>query len=264
MSLSEDAIGRAVDKYRSGWRIVDIAADLGIGKRRVRAALVAAGEPIKARGFGALSTERRREMSALGGKAVPAERRPYARSADLARSSGSIGGMVKNHGVAHEGHHQSSMAEHRIWRGMILRCRDPSATGYHRYGGRGIRVCDRWLEFNNFFADMGSRPPGRSLDRVNNDGDYEPGNCRWATNSQQANNRSDTRYIEAFGERLTAAAWASRYGIAAPLIRSRLRYDWSPEEAVSLPVHQRGDTRKVHETRPALLAAQNERLRIGI
>lgn len=71
------------------------------------------------------------------------------------------------------------------WQSMISRCKFPYINGYHNYGGRGIRVCDRWLTFANFLADMGERPPGMSIDRVNADGHYEPGNCRWATATEQ-------------------------------------------------------------------------------
>jgi hypothetical protein len=76
---------------------------------------------------------------------------------------------------------------------MIQRCTDPNCRQWKWYGGRGITVCDRWLVFENFLADMGERPEGKTLDRVDPDGDYEPGNVRWATTKEQANNRRDSR-----------------------------------------------------------------------
>lgn len=91
------------------------------------------------------------------------------------------------------GHNRSRMGKrsgtYRSWDGMKQRCLNPKATGYKRYGGAGVEVCDRWLKFENFLADMGVRPEGTTLDRIDNDGNYEPGNCRWATVSTQNRNR---------------------------------------------------------------------------
>ena len=77
---------------------------------------------------------------------------------------------------------------YRTWGGMKTRCFNPRHKYYHRYGGRGITICERWLDFNNFYLDMGDRPKGTELDRENNDGNYEPGNCRWVTKKVNANN----------------------------------------------------------------------------
>ena len=82
---------------------------------------------------------------------------------------------------------------HNSWRDMLARVRQPGNPSYSRYGARGITVCDRWLAFENFYADMGERPAGRTLDRIDPDGHYEPGNCRWATPKEQRANHSKTK-----------------------------------------------------------------------
>lgn len=89
-------------------------------------------------------------------------------------------------------HGLTNSSEYKVWLGMKHRCKNPTATGYAYYGARGIRVCERWLRFENFLADMGTRPsPNHSIDRVNGNGNYEPGNCRWATHSEQMLNRRE-------------------------------------------------------------------------
>lgn len=120
------------------------------------------------------------------------------------------------------------------WKGIRDRCRNPNHPSWDRYGGRGIKVCDRWVEsFDNFLSDMGPRPTlGHTVDRENNDGDYEPNNCRWATRRQQANNRSDNRHLILDGEKLTVTQAAEKIGINSETLRSRLRRRYNDNEAL--------------------------------
>jgi hypothetical protein len=109
------------------------------------------------------------------------------------------------------------------------------ATGFHCYGGRGIKVCDRWQKFENFFADMGHPPEGKSLDRYpDKNGNYEPSNCRWATKEQQSRNRRDNRLLTHAGETLCSEAWSRRVGISrAGLMRRIDILKWPLEKALT-------------------------------
>lgn len=137
-------------------------------------------------------------------------------------------------------HGMTNTPEFSVWKGMIQRCRYPGTNGYERYGGRGIKVCDRWLGedgFANFFADMGGKPsPNHSLDRIDSDGNYEPSNCRWSTRSQQQRNTSYNHIITHDGLSLCIQEWAERIGIDRCRIDQRLQRGWSVTDALTTPV----------------------------
>lgn len=129
---------------------------------------------------------------------------------------------------------------------MLTRCRNPNASGYHKYGARGIEVCERWSSYENFLADMGEQPEGLTIDRINPRGNYEPENCRWLDMRGQQNNRSNNRIIECFGERLTLQQWSDRTGIERRTINARIRrLGWPVEEALT---RAPSFTKRVHRT----------------
>ena len=129
---------------------------------------------------------------------------------------------------------------------MRKRCFCKTAWQYPRYGGRGIGVCARWESFENFLADMGERPAGMTLDRIDNDGHYSPDNCRWVPRVLQVRNRSNTVMIEAFGKNLSIAEWAQKLGLSYDTLLQRKRRGL-PAEAILSPeynVKPTGDARK--------------------
>jgi len=134
-------------------------------------------------------------------------------------------------------HGMSNTPTFNVWTNMKERCLNPNHNSYHRYGGRGITICDRWLEsFQNFYDDMGPMPEGMSIDRVDVDGDYEPSNCRWATSEEQSNNRANNRVLEFKGRKQTIAQWAREVGVSKEALRYRLNAGWSAEEALTMKI----------------------------
>lgn len=130
-------------------------------------------------------------------------------------------------------HRLTETREYVIWAGMKQRCLNANSDAYPYYGGRGIQICDRWVDsFESFLADMGKAPPGTSIDRIDNDGNYEPGNCRWATAKVQTKNRRVAHYMTARGETHLMAEWAEIVGIRRGTISNRLRCGWSDEDAI--------------------------------
>lgn len=126
---------------------------------------------------------------------------------------------------------------YQTWVAMKTRCTNPNDYSYRNYGGRGITICDRWKNsFKLFLLDMGHRPPGHTLDRINNDKGYEPGNCRWATTWEQSNNRRNNRIVEFRGEKMTMAQMCKLTGIPRGVVTGRLKLGWDLEKAATAPV----------------------------
>lgn len=133
-------------------------------------------------------------------------------------------------------HGMTKTSTYECWKAMRGRCEKTGNIGYKHYGGRGISVCDRWSSFESFLADMGVAPIGMSLDRIDVNGNYEPNNCKWSTDSEQCRNKRDNRLVTAFGKTMPMAAWSDVYGVKAAVIRQRLNRSIDAETAVSMPV----------------------------
>jgi hypothetical protein len=122
-----------------------------------------------------------------------------------------------------------------VWRSMRTRCENKRDAAYPDYGGRGITVCERWLDFSNFLADLGQPPEGMTLERVDNDGNYELSNCKWVSRLAQSRNRRNVIRITVNGETLCLSEWAERTGIDVRTLWARLKKGWSESAAVTTP-----------------------------
>lgn len=126
-----------------------------------------------------------------------------------------------------------SSPTYSAWTSMLRRCDSPHNDSYMRYGGRGIEVCARWLEsFENFLEDMGEKPHGKTLDRIDVNGNYDPGNCRWATIKEQNRNKTSNVYLTLNGVTKTIAEWAEISGVKYTTFHERLKRGWTLEEAL--------------------------------
>lgn len=141
-------------------------------------------------------------------------------------------------GTGNRSHGRTNTSAYWRWRAMIQRCTNPRNRGWADYGGRGIRVCERWRTFAEFYADMGDPPPGASIDRIDVDGNYEPSNCRWATANEQARNKRNTPALTFGGETLSLIEWSERLGIDFHTLHSRLKRGWSTERALTTAVRR--------------------------
>jgi len=138
-------------------------------------------------------------------------------------------------------HGMTGTPTYTSWAEMKQRCYNPNDPFFGRYGGRGIAVCDRWRNsFEAFLEDMGVRPCGTTIDRVNNDEHYSPGNCRWATHKEQARHRRNSVMLTFQGETMCIAAWAEHVGLNRKTLEKRLNHHgFTVEEALTLPLHAR-------------------------
>ncbi len=139
-----------------------------------------------------------------------------------------------------------------IWAAMKRRCHSKTCKDYYLYGGRGITVCERWRNsFQSFFDDMGERPAGMMIERIDNDGPYSPENCKWATAIEQANNKRPcgpsirSRFLTVNGKTATIAEWARTIGLNVNTLRGRVRDGWPDHEVVSnvMKIHRRNSKR---------------------
>lgn len=132
-----------------------------------------------------------------------------------------------------EKHGLSGTYEHRVWKGMRNRCLNPRHHTFKNYGGRGISICKRWDSFTRFLKDLGSSPSHKhSIDRINNNGDYKPSNCRWADRSTQMKNKRNSRMLTLHGKTMNMVDWSIETGLHYDAIRERLNNGWPIERAL--------------------------------
>lgn len=163
-------------------------------------------------------------------------KKTIARSSLIKKATKSCGCLWKERITKHEGSYDNA---YWSWKAMHRRCYNPSHDSYKHYGGKGIKVCDRWHEYRNFKEDMGEREKGVSIDRIDGSKDYTPENCRWATFLEQSNNKSDNRYIEYKGVKYTCGELARKFGIAGHALNIRyFRLNWPIDEALEIKPRQ--------------------------
>ena len=129
-------------------------------------------------------------------------------------------------------HTSVESSTYRSWRAAHGRCYNPNDKMYHRYGGRGIAMCERWHTFANFLADMGDKPNGATIERIDGNKGYEPGNCRWATRREQNRNKANNRMLTIYGKTMCIAQWAEISGVKPRVASKRLQLGWTHKEAV--------------------------------
>ena len=132
-------------------------------------------------------------------------------------------------------HGKSKTPEHYVWRAMRQRCLNPKCKAYRTYGARGITICERWMSFANFIADMGKRPDGGTLERIDNNGPYSPSNCKWASRTEQQRNIRTNRILTHGGRSMPVRAWEQELGFKRGIVGFRLRLGWTVDQALLTP-----------------------------
>ena len=135
-------------------------------------------------------------------------------------------------------HGMTYSPEWRTWSSMLTRCNNEKSKCYRYYGAKGVSICERWRSFENFVADVGPRPAGTTLDRIDNSRGYEPENCRWATIDVQNRNRGSILMVEINGETKCVADWCDQLGIPRPRVYARIQSGMALYEAITKPVNQ--------------------------
>lgn len=135
-------------------------------------------------------------------------------------------------------HGLSKAASYCLWKTMQARCKNFKQPSFKYYGKRGITICKRWMKFENFLEDMGERPKGKSLDRIDNNGDYKPKNCRWTTRKKQSNNKRNNIFVSVNGVQIPFEELAEMFDLKKKTLESRLRRGWSLEKALTKPLRK--------------------------
>jgi hypothetical protein len=171
-------------------------------------------------------TERQLRLEDWGGRlAVEPKQSPAGKTPSAPEIDAPVRGRWKDH------------PSYQVWRNMKCRCFTPSNTDFHRYGGRGITVCDRWMDFEMFALDIGPRPSmAHTIDRINGDGNYEPGNCVWATRKQQSDHTSRNRRLEFQGRVMTVTQWARELRLPSYVLFGRIYLGWTVEAVLTTPL----------------------------
>ena len=151
----------------------------------------------------------------------------------IINGSSMLNGLTMSCGCLRKKHGLAGTPIYSVWKNMRNRCNNQKALQYKNYGQRGISVCERWDKFENFYADMGDRPDELSIERIDNNGNYEPSNCKWATHKEQGRNQRTNRIIKYGGKSQCLAEWAEEIGIARDTLWRRLN-EYPPQIALNM------------------------------